>query len=85
MEHGPKGGDDLNLIKKGGNYGWPLVRYAPNYDGVPVGDPKSRPDMIQPVIYWTPVIAPGNLMFYKGNQVFPQWNGNGLISGMATM
>jgi glucose/arabinose dehydrogenase len=46
LEHGPRGGDDLNLIKKGGNYGWPLVRYAPNYDGVPVGDPKSRPDII---------------------------------------
>jgi len=85
LEHGPKGGDDLNLIKKGGNYGWPLVRFAPNYDDVPVGDPKARPDLIEPVIYWTPVIAPGNLMFYKGNQVFPAWNGNALISGMATM
>ncbi len=83
VEHGPKGGDGLNLIKKGGNYGWPLVRFAPNYDDVPVGDPKSRPDLIEPVIYWTPVIAPGNLMFYKGN-TFPGWNGNGLISGMAT-
>jgi aldose sugar dehydrogenase len=85
LEHGPKGGDDLNLIKKGGNYGWPLVRFAPNYDDVPVGDPKTRPDLIEPVIYWTPVIAPGNLMFYTGNKVFPSWNGNGLISGMATM
>jgi len=85
LEHGPKGGDGLNLIKKGGNYGWPLVRFAPNYDDVPVGDPKTRPDLIEPVIYWTPVIAPGNLMFYTGNNVFPSWNGNALISGMATM
>ena len=85
LEHGPRGGDDLNLIKRGGNYGWPLVRYAPNYDGVPVGDPKSRPDIVEPVIYWTPVIAPGNLMFYKGDRTFPQWNGNALISGLATM
>ena len=85
VEHGPKGGDGLNLIKKGGNYGWPLVRFAPNYDDVPVGDPKSRPDLIEPVIYWTPVIAPGNLMFVKDSAAFPSWNGNGLISGMATM
>src|SRR5579884_419596 len=85
LEHGPRGGDELNLIEPGKNYGWPLVSYAKNYDGVPIDSPDTRPDLTKPVIYWTPVIAPGNLTFYNGSQTFPQWNGNGLISGMQTM
>jgi glucose/arabinose dehydrogenase len=85
LEHGPRGGDELNLIEKGKNYGWPLVGEAPNYDGVPVPSPDTRPDFAKPVIDWVPVIAPGNLMFYTGTQTFPQWNGNGLIGGMGTM
>jgi glucose/arabinose dehydrogenase len=83
LEHGPRGGDALNLIEPGKNYGWPLVRYAPNYDGVPIPNPDTRPDLTKPVIYWTPVIAPGNLIFYNG-AMFPQWKGSALISGMAT-
>ncbi|MGH9734496.1 MAG: PQQ-dependent sugar dehydrogenase [Candidatus Acidiferrales bacterium] len=83
VEHGPRGGDELNLIKRGKNYGWPLVCYGVNYDGVPIPSPDTRPDLAKPVIYWVPVIAPGNLMFYKGS-VFPQWNGNALISGLGT-
>jgi glucose/arabinose dehydrogenase len=83
LEHGPRGGDELNLIEKGKNYGWPLVGEAPNYDGVPVPGPDTRPDLTKPVLYWTPVIAPGNLIFYKG-KAFPQWNGNALISGLGT-
>jgi glucose/arabinose dehydrogenase len=83
LEHGPRGGDELNLIEKGKNYGWPLVGEAPNYDGVPVPTPDTRPDLTAPVLYWTPVIAPGNLIFYKG-KAFPQWNGSALISGMGT-
>ena len=83
LEHGPKGGDELNLIKPGKNYGWPLVSYATNYNGVPIPSPDTRPDLEKPVIYWTPVIAPGNLVFYKG-AMFPQWNGNALIGGMAS-
>ncbi|MGZ3347063.1 MAG: PQQ-dependent sugar dehydrogenase, partial [Caulobacteraceae bacterium] len=83
VEHGPRGGDELNLIEKGKNYGWPLVGEASNYDGVPVPTPDTRPDLQKPVLYWTPVIAPGNLTFYKG-KAFPQWNGNALISGMGT-
>lgn len=82
LEHGPRGGDRLNLIEPGKNYGWPLVSYGANYDGVPIPSPDTRPDLAKPVIYWTPVIAPGNLMFYKGS-VFP-WNGNALISGLVT-
>jgi glucose/arabinose dehydrogenase len=85
VEHGPRGGDELNLIEKGKNYGWPLVGEAPNYNGVPVPGPDTRPDLAAPVIYWTPVIAPGSLMFYTGTKTFPQWNGNMLIGGMGTM
>jgi glucose/arabinose dehydrogenase len=85
VEHGPRGGDELNLIEKGKNYGWPLVSYGQNYNGVPIASPDTRPDLAKPVLYWVPVIAPGNLMFYRGTQTFPQWNGNGFISGLATM
>ena len=81
LEHGPRGGDELNLIEPGKNYGWPLVSYATNYDGVPIPSPDTRPDLAKPVIYWTPVIAPGNMVFYKG-AMFPQWNGSLLISGL---
>ncbi len=81
LEHGPKGGDELNLIEPGKNYGWPLVSYAVNYDDVPIPSPDTRSDLTKPVIYWTPVIAPGNLMFYKG-AMFPQWNGSAFASGL---
>jgi aldose sugar dehydrogenase len=84
VEHGPRGGDELNLIEKGKNYGWPLVSYGENYNGVPIPKPDTRPDLAKPVIYWVPVIAPGNLMFYRGTRSFPQWNGNGFISGLGS-
>jgi glucose/arabinose dehydrogenase len=84
VEHGPRGGDELNLIKPGRNYGWPLVSYGMNYNGVPIPSPDTRPDLAKPVLYWAPVIAPGNLMFYKGTQTFPQWNGSGFVSGLLT-
>jgi aldose sugar dehydrogenase len=84
VEHGPRGGDELNLIEKGKNYGWPLVSFGNNYNGVPIPKPDMRPDLAMPVIYWVPVIAPGNLMFYTGTQTFPQWNGNGFVSGLGT-
>jgi glucose/arabinose dehydrogenase len=83
VEHGPRGGDELNLVEPGKNFGWPLVSYAPNYDGTPIPSPDTRPDLAKPVLYWTPVIAPGNLVFYKG-KMFPQWNGSALIGGMGT-
>jgi glucose/arabinose dehydrogenase/cytochrome c551/c552 len=83
VEHGPRGGDELNLIQPGKNYGWPLVSYGHNYNGVPIPSPDTRPDLVKPVIYWVPVIAPGNLMFYKG-AMFPQWNGSAFVSGLAT-
>jgi glucose/arabinose dehydrogenase len=83
VEHGPRGGDELNLIEPGKNYGWPLVSYAVNYNGVPIPSPDMRPDLAKPVIYWTPIIAPGNLMFYSG-AMFPQWKGSALMGGMQT-
>jgi glucose/arabinose dehydrogenase len=83
LEHGPRGGDELNLIKPGNNYGWPLVSYGVNYNGVPIPIPDTRPDLAKPVIYWVPVIAPGNLIFYKGT-MFPQWNGSAFASGLAS-
>jgi glucose/arabinose dehydrogenase len=84
VEHGPKGGDELNLIQPGKNYGWPLVSYAVNYNDVPIPSPDTRPDLTKPVIYWRPVIAPGNFVFYKG-AMFPQWNGSALVSGLGSM
>ena len=84
VEHGPKGGDELNLIEPGKNYGWPLASYAVNYNGVPIPSPDTRTDLTKPVIYWTPIIAPGNIIFYNG-AMFPQWKGSALISGLATM
>ena len=84
VEHGPRGGDELNLIERGKNYGWPLVEYADNYNGVKIPRPDTRPEFATPAIYWVPVIAPGSLMFYKGTQTFPQWDGNALLGGMGT-
>ena len=84
VEHGPMGGDELNLIQRGKNYGWPLASYSKNYNGVPIASPDARPDLTKPTIYWTPIIAPGSLTFYKGS-AFPQWQGSALMGGMATM
>ncbi len=83
VEHGPRGGDELNLIEAGRNYGWPLVSYGANYNGVPIDSPDTRPDLARPALYWNPVIAPGNLMFYTG-ELFPQWKGSAFISGMGS-
>ena len=84
IEHGPRGGDELNLIEPGKNYGWPLVSYATNYNRTPIPHPDTRPDLTKPVIYWTPIIGPGNFIFYNG-AMFPQWKGSALIGGMETM
>lgn len=83
LEHGPRGGDELNLIEPGKNYGWPLVSYAVNYDGVPIASPDTRPDLAKPVIYWTPVFAPGNLLFYSG-AMFPTWKGSAFATGLVS-
>ena len=81
MEHGPAGGDELNLVEPGKNYGWPLVSNGDNYDGSPIPRNSTRPDLAQPAISWNPVIAPGDLLFYSGD-LFPAWRGNALIAGL---
>lgn len=80
QEHGPQGGDEINIIEKGKNYGWPKVSFGRNYDGTPVGTGKSRmPGMQDPVWHWTPSIAPSGMAFYTG-ELFPGWKGS-LING----
>lgn len=82
VEHGPQGGDELNRIVAGRNYGWPVISYGEDYDGSPIGDGLTRaPDMEQPVYYWDPVIAPGGMTFYRGDR-FPGWDGSLLVGSM---
>ncbi len=72
-EHGPRGGDELNLIKKGANYGWPIISHGIDYPGPPMGDAAvAKSGMEQPVYYWSPSVGPSGLAFYKGS-LFPQW------------
>lgn len=79
LEHGPAGGDELNLVKPGQNYGWPLVSDGDHYDGKPIPRNSTRPDLAAPAISWNPVIAPGDFIFYSG-ALFPQWKGQVLIA-----
>jgi glucose/arabinose dehydrogenase len=81
LEHGPRGGDELNLIEPGRNYGWPIVSDGDNYDGTPIPRHRTRPEFAAPAISWNPVIAPGDFLFYRGNQ-FPQWRGQAVIAAM---
>ncbi len=76
QEHGPMGGDEINVIAPGGNYGWPVVCFGVNYDGTPVGAGKSHQQgMVDPVWHWTPSIAPSGMTFYTGD-LFPKWKGS---------
>jgi glucose/arabinose dehydrogenase len=80
-EHGPLGGDELNVTRAGRNYGWPVITYGREYSGAKVSDFTSKPGMEQPVHYWVPSIATSGLIFYTGN-LFPQWRGNAFVCGM---
>jgi aldose sugar dehydrogenase len=81
VEHGPQGGDEINVARAGRNYGWPIISYGEEYSGQPVGEGISQRDgMEQPLYYWDPVIAPGDMDFYRGN-LFP-WRGDLLIAGL---
>ena len=78
-EHGPRGGDEINIIKKGKNYGWPKITYGINYSGTTITKNKSLPDMEQPLYYWLPSIAPSSFE-YISSDIYPNWNGS-LIAG----
>ncbi len=80
-EMGPRGGDELNLIKPGRNYGWPRVSNGDEYSGLPIARHDTQPGFEAPPLYWTPVIAPAGLSFYEGG-MFPQWRGTALIGGL---
>ncbi|WP_394539855.1 PQQ-dependent sugar dehydrogenase [Lysobacter enzymogenes] len=82
-EMGPKGGDELNLIERGSNYGWPLVSQGDHYDGTPIPRHNTRPDLNAPEAWWNPVIAPAGFVIYSGTR-FPNWAGSGLIGGLAS-
>jgi glucose/arabinose dehydrogenase len=84
-EHGPRGGDELNIIEKGKNYGWPVVAHGIDYPGTPIGDGSTHKEgMEEPVYYWDPVIAPSGLAFYTGN-LFPQWKNSVFVGGLRGM
>ena len=83
IEHGPRGGDELNQPQAGLNYGWPVITYGQEYDGRPIGERKTQAEgMEQPVYYWDPVIAPSGLVFYQGD-LFKDWKGSLLTGGLA--
>jgi glucose/arabinose dehydrogenase len=81
-EHGPRGGDELNLIKPGANYGWPVITYGMNYDGTPMVSITEKEGMEQPVTYWVPSIAVCGLDFYTGDK-FPKWKNDLLVGALA--
>src|SRR5690606_3607926 len=82
-EMGPKGGDELNLIERGANYGYPLVSNGDHYDGKPIPDHAPRPEFQAPAVTWTPVISPAGFVFCDGER-FPAWKGSGLIGGLSS-
>ncbi len=83
LEHGPAGGDELNLVKPGQNYGWPLVSDGDHYSGEKIPRHATRPDLAAPAISWNPVIAPGDFIFYSG-RMWPEWKGQALIAGLGS-
>lgn len=82
-EHGARGGDELNWVEPGENYGWPLVTHSREYSGGEITPERSRPGMVDPLIVWTPAIAPSGLLVYQGNS-FPQWQGDLFAGGLVS-
>jgi glucose/arabinose dehydrogenase len=83
-EFGPRGGDELNIIKAGKNYGWPVITYGLEYSGKNIGEAiQQKAGMEQPVYYWDPVLSPGGMAFYKGNTI-PEWKNNLFICGLSS-
>lgn len=83
VEHGPRGGDELNHVVAGKNYGWPVITYGMNYDGRPITDVTAKPGMEQPMTYWVPSIAPCGISFYAGD-LFPKWKNHLFVAALAT-
>jgi glucose/arabinose dehydrogenase len=82
VEHGPRGGDELNLVVKGKNYGWPVITYGMNYNGTPMTDKTAAPGMEQPLTYWVPSIAVSSIGFYTGTK-FPGWKNSLFLGSLA--
>jgi glucose/arabinose dehydrogenase len=82
-EMGPRGGDELNLVERGKDYGWPTIGYGEEYSGERIHETTQGPGMEQPVYYWDPVISPGALMIYSGD-LFPEWKGNFFVAGLSS-
>lgn len=80
-EHGPKGGDEINIVKKGANYGWPLVTHGVDYDGSTISEETSRPEMEDPIFQWTPSIAPCGMDFVQGDR-YPEWKERLLVGSL---
>ena len=81
MEHGPKGGDEINILENGANYGWPEITYGIDYSGDIISDKTHMDGMKQPWVYWDPSIAPSGLTFYQGD-MFKEWNGDVLVGSL---
>jgi aldose sugar dehydrogenase len=82
VEMGPQGGDELNLVERGKDYGWPTIGYGEDYGGARMHERTQAPGMEQPVYYWDPVIAPSGMAIYRGS-LFPEWKGNFFVGGLA--
>ena len=81
-EHGPQGGDEINILSAGANYGWPVITYGVNYGiGTKIGEGIEKPGMMQPLLYWVPSIAPSGIAFYSGKN-FPKWKGNLFVGSL---
>ena len=81
-EHGPRGGDELNILKAGANYGWPAITYGIDYSGAVISEKTDAPGMEQPVVFWDPSIAPSGMDFYTGDK-FPEWKGDIFLGALA--
>lgn len=80
-EHGAKGGDEVNLIRPGRNYGWPVISYGKHYSGQTIGEGTAKPGMVQPEFYWDPSIAPSGLLIYSG-KLWPEWKGDLFVGSL---
>ncbi|MBV7409931.1 PQQ-dependent sugar dehydrogenase [Maritimibacter sp. DP1N21-5] len=81
VEHGAQGGDEVNLVEPGVNFGWPVISYGQNYNGTPIGEGQTKEGMAQPAHYWDPSIAPSGMAFHSGT-AFPDWEGHALVGSL---